>query len=69
MYESFSGSGNPGSLEKSMYILKEMSQDVNSKFLAATTKFSRLPFLNNKRRLPNRDPIYSKEELQFIYLK
>ena len=68
LYESFhGGSGIPGSLEKSMYMLKEMSQDINSKFLAATTKYTRLPFFNTKRRLPNRDPIYSKEEMQMIY--
>ena len=51
------------SLEKSMHHLKEMSQDINSRFLAATTKFARMPFFSKKKKFPTKDPLYSKEEL------
>ncbi len=53
-----------GSLEKSMHHLKEMSLDINQRFLAATTKYTRIPFsFKKKNKLPTKDPLYSREEL------
>ncbi len=46
--------------------LKDMSTDINRRFLAATTKFKRIPFTNKRR---SKDPLYSREELQMIYNK
>lgn len=54
------------SLEDSFSNLREMSKDINTKFIEATSKFhNRGQSLANRTKL-RKDPLYSQEELKMI---
>ena len=54
------------SLEDSFSNLKEMSQDINSKFIEATSKFYNRGLSLANRTKTKKDPLYSVEELKLI---